>query len=494
MKFLHRPASVLCILLLVSLLLAACAREGGETAESTRAPYTGNRTDLWDEEKNPPFTGSITPFDPDSPDPDEPEQPEPENPGQPEETPDYGDASFCVLACSELNEEDWTVNSSASSANLEQMLYARNLAVEEQLNLHFEISMAGRTALPEKLLAGVLAKQVSYHVVSAPLIVASMLTAEDLYADLHDLPLMLDQSWWNQSFIESAEINGRLPMATGAISPSLYRSAYVMYYNQDFFTNPSELYDMVERGDWTMEALAAYCAEFSYNGGALAVIGLESAVPKAFRNGMDVDLTYRDAEGLVTARSNLELEERWTHSMDWMRGIWDAEAAVSYPTTEETMENFQYSPAAFMVGTLSEIEELTRSGAAFGLLPMPKLDAGQQHYRTGAVSAHGTVAVPAYRSLPAEDAEMIAFVLDVLSAANQQSVLPICFLSWGTREEDADLMNSLDQMLRWDFVDVYCYTFGLTFWDVAFYSQNSVHSAYMSYLMDMENKLFTLQE
>ena len=61
-------------------------------------------------------------------------------------------------------------------------------------------------------------------------------------------------------------------------------------------------------------------------------------------------------------------------------------------------------------------------------------------------------------------------------------------------EEDADLMNSLDQMLRWDFVDVYCYTFNPTFWDVSFYSQNPVHSTYMSYWMDMENKLFTLQE
>ena len=151
MKLSRCRIAVLCCLLIAPMLLASCARRGAGEAETAtqRAEYTGNRTDLWDEEKNPPYTGDawVPPGgdnEPESPDPGEPEEPEqPDDPGDlPGELPDFDNAEFVMLSSADgfFVSQDWVDPDSEMVMDpLSQALFARNMAVEVTLNIDFQI-------------------------------------------------------------------------------------------------------------------------------------------------------------------------------------------------------------------------------------------------------------------------------------------------------------------------------------------------------------------
>ena len=108
---------------------------------------------------------------------------------------------------------------------------------------------------------------------------------------------------------------------------------------------------------------------------------------------------------------------------------------------------------------------------------MPKFDSSQTAYYTGASLTHGTVAVPAYKNAP--DLDMVGIVLETLCAASEETVLTEYFTRTVGHPEDMELLESLQQMLRWDFMDVYCSQFGnSTYWENAFRQDRSLQYVY----------------
>ena len=103
MKLSRCRIAVLCCLLIAPMLLASCARRGAGEAETAtqRAEYTGNRTDLWDEEKNPPYTGDawVPPGgdEPEKPAEPEADEPEPTRVARTSRLAQTGDESLTVI-------------------------------------------------------------------------------------------------------------------------------------------------------------------------------------------------------------------------------------------------------------------------------------------------------------------------------------------------------------------------------------------------------------
>ena len=504
MKLSRCRIAVLCCLLIAPMLLASCARRGAGEAETAtqRAEYTGNRTDLWDEEKNPPYTGDawVPPGgdnEPENPDPDEPEEPEqPDDPEDlPGELPDFDGAEMIILTGAlNLIAADWMADEYIYSEDpIPLMLYKRNLTVENLLNVAIQTIQEENSSLVSILRNSILADQRSYHVASLSLDNASVLAGEGLYMNLYDLPqLQLTRSWWNQNFNESAEINGMLPMATGAISPSLYKASYVVLFNEDVLP-VNELNDVVKSGDWTMEMFHSFCTLYSEDlsdNYLKAAVGSVNAIASGFRHGCEVELTAREQDGAVFLRG---LEERTVVSMQALSEIWMQSAfALRVSSSYSACEAFRYRQAAFLIGQVADIELLaSNTNIPCGFLPMPKYDSEQTEYRTGAAYSHGTVAVPAYPTCP--DAKMIGLVLEMMCAANVEDILPCYFSRNAFSPEDVELLESLQQMLRWDFSDVYYGNLGNTYWETAFWQNSSISSVYAAERSLMEERLNKLQ-
>ncbi len=481
MKLSRCKITVLCCLLIAPMLLASCARRGAGEAETTtqRAEYTGNRTDLWDEEKNPPYTGDawVPPGgdEPENPDPDEPEEPEqPDNPGDlTPELPDFDNAEFVMLSSADgfFVPEDWVDSDSEMVMDdpLSQALYARNMAVEVTLNIDFQIVVTPGSNIVNIVSNSVLSEVELYHTVLAPLNTASVLAGEGLYMNLYDLPwLEPDAEWWCQGFLAAAELNGSLPMATGALLPSLYRAAYVVYYNREYF-GANELTELAERGGWTMEA-------FDEMARTLGAAGAENVVGSSFRQGFGAELTVREADGHVTLRG---LDEKACDAMSLLSELWrQGEPVTLASNPDDAAGMFSSRQAALLVGRVYDAETIIKEGRVnFGILPMPKFDSSQTAYYTGASLTHGTVAVPAYKNAP--DLDMVGIVLETLCAASEETVLTEYFTRTVGHPEDMELLESLQQMLRWDFMDVYCSQFGnSTYWENAFRQDRSLQYVY----------------
>ena len=503
MKLSRCKIAVLCCLLIAPMLLASCARRGAGEAETAtqRAEYTGNRTDLWDEEKNPPYTGDawVPPGgdEPESPDPDEPEEPEePDDPGDPTpELPDFDNAEFVILSSADgfFVPEDWlTENAGMETGDaLLWRLFERNTEVEDTLNVSIRITKANDSGILDLVRNSTLAGNGGYHMVSAPLNVASALSGEGLYMNLYELPdLQLNQPWWNQNFIDSAELNGKLPMVTGAISLSLYRASYITLLNMDCIEE-NEIDSIVERGEWTIEKYEEYCRLFTnyYFAGA---VGSTYAVAAGFRHGLGVELTVREADGKVLLRN---LEEKTLAAMNRLSELcYQSESMTVVSDTDEAVNLFSSQPIALLVGRVWDAERIWDDYLVLncGILPMPKLDSSQTAYSTGASLTHGTVAVPDYRD--ALDTDMVGAVLEELCVVSEEKVLPIYFTKYTSRQEDMELLKSLQQMLRWDFMDVYCSQFGnSTYWENAFRQNSSISSVYAAERSLMEERLNKLQ-
>ena len=488
MKLSRCRIAVLCCLLIAPMLLASCARRGAGEAETAtqRAEYTGNRTDLWDEEKNPPYTGDawVPPGgdnEPESPEPGEPEEPEqPDDPGDlTPELPDFDNAEFVMLSSADgfFVSQDWlTENAGMETGDaLLWRLFERNTEVEDTLNVSIRITKANDSGILDLVRNSTLAGNGGYHMVSAPLNVASALSGEGLYMNLYELPdLQLNQPWWNQNFIDSAELNGKLPMVTGAISLSLYRASYITLLNMDCIEE-NEIDSIVERGEWTIEKYEEYCRLFTnyYFAGA---VGSTYAVAAGFRHGLGVELTVREADGKVLLRN---LEEKTLAAMNRLSELcYQSESMTVVSDTDEAVNLFSSQPIALLVGRVYDAETIIKEGRVnFGILPMPKFDSSQTAYYTGASLTHGTVAVPAYKNAP--DLDMVGIVLETLCAASEEPVLTEYFTRTVGHPEDMELLESLQQMLRWDFIDVYCSQFGnSTYWENAFRQDRSLQYVY----------------
>jgi len=184
----------------------------------------------------------------------------------------YNGQIFTVLSCEGENAPTaryWTqfgVDEETPDA-LDSVLYARNTAIEEYLGIDIELSKNLANVVDVAAYrTGVTAGDDEYQLAAFIDRFALQLAMEGLvlsYNDLEDYHVNLENPWWDQEINAELTILNKQYLAAGAYQLDLFGAMTVLLFNKQIVAdkNLDNIYELVENGTWTMEAMAGMMAK-----------------------------------------------------------------------------------------------------------------------------------------------------------------------------------------------------------------------------------------
>ncbi|MBR5446609.1 MAG: extracellular solute-binding protein [Clostridia bacterium] len=316
--------------------------------------------------------------------------------------------------------------------SLSDSVYYRNMTVEEALNVTIVADSYGDevfTMIQQSVIAGSADFDAAYHRLNQ---MANLVNGGYLY-DLNTIDeLDLSAPWWDANSAQALTIQNRL---FGAVSDITYfdkLAAYVVFYNQNMAKDHQigDMYEIVESGDWTFDTMnsisetvavdlngdGTYGPEDSYglscqNDGVYILLHAADQRIAAVDNKGDITITLQ-SEAAVNALQNIYtimfsgnlFFNRQTYSMN----------------VNDAINMFIENRTLFLIRPVQTMMALREMEADFGIIPVPKYDAGKSEYST-AVNPYACIFV--CLPLSAENVTRSVDVLEALACESYYSVI-----------------------------------------------------------------------
>lgn len=364
--------------------------------------------------------------------------------------------------------------------DFENKVYYRNVSVEEEINVKLNYnSVKGADADKCKNLntliknvgeSGQGGLDVVAHYAAFASNAALIPYYKNWYSD--DLTyLNLDNPYWNQSFIDSAEAFGRLFLCVGDVNLSVYDRCHVVYFNKALADVHSaelgDLYQIAIDGDWTADLMIKMLKdvgtyEDTSRGEVVALASIKgSEASDGFLYAWDAWLTEKNSDGthkVVTDAAYTKL----SNAFEKMCEVWyDTGATKLIGNSDQNYDFFTQGHALFDIDVLyhydSGWKRLNEMKDGFGILPMPKYNDDQLEYYTGVQDAHNVMSI--MNNGMKSNFDMVSAVLELMCAENYSTVRPE-YIKTTVKGQflDAKSGECFELVLngaRWDFADIY---------------------------------------
>ncbi|MBR5252861.1 MAG: hypothetical protein IKV39_03180 [Clostridia bacterium] len=334
----------------------------------------------------------------------------------------------------------------------------RNKKVEEDLNIRFSYieSDFEYTVVGQEVRSVVMAGAEGINLIINDNTCAR-LTAEGLFHDAnYGKYFDFDQSYWYDGFMESSSLdaNTRFLLA-GDYFIDVIRQSHCLIMNKDYYTelggDPEAIYDLVRKGDWTMDAMISMInggeeeynyltgeTGYSYNSTYIDTQGNHKRDTRdrygiimwqwwgpmiPFITSTDPGFIARDEDGYPVITVN---NERTVQMAEKLTKLFHSESAAMavHSSIEKTMNSFVEGNALFLTCmTLGYLESsvFANSEVNMAILPYPKLDDLQDGYVTTANG--GEVGfIPA--TLSFNELDYVSAVVEYLNQMSAQTVIP----------------------------------------------------------------------
>lgn len=363
---------------------------------------------------------------------------------------DYGNAKITMVCRDMEGVRDEFYCGENSKGAIPEAVFRRNEAVQNRLNVWFDIIMIPdngtdtHSTIAKKVEQDVMGGGCSYQIVTAPNYTIAPSTLSGNYTDLNRLNYTnLGKYYWAQGFNDVASIGDAQYMATGMATLSLYRFMYVTVYNNKIFTERSleNLYDVVNSNRWTME-YQYELANTLY--GDLNNIGeKDDGDFYGFVSGArtSVDSYWVSCKAWVIDRDE---DNYYTYigSVDRLSGMVDkilklyynCEGSYIIPVAQDNTDNagivamFAKGNTAMANMKINAIETgLQQLDFEFSIVPLPKYDENQDHYYTNVQDQVTVMSVP--KTLPVSDREMIGAAFEELAYEGYKEIYSAYFES-----------------------------------------------------------------
>ena len=354
----------------------------------------------------------------------------------------YQGRTISTYSFKENFERDINGNGEISGDTFYDLVYKRNMMVEERLGIKLDNVVSSTTSWGDYAKElNIMAQSMSdeYPIIYTMGNSAIGSGAEYIYfSDVTQYEyLSLDSPWWNKEAMQAQSFNGkRLNYLIGDITVTTYTKAGAIFVNSTEYNNRyadglDGLYDAVIDGKWTIEMLAQKAKEsyLDVNGDGLDLdskdgdfigFGIGSNVRvKALEYGFDIRRWTRDSEGFVQIDFDLD---RASDAVDKL-----IELLFENPGVYFEKSGYIYSKS-FAPGNMlfyeSQLGNLTRAELRdmeedFGVLPTPKLDENQQSYMTEIQESSTFVVIP----VTCQDTEFATVVVEALCAESYRRVI-----------------------------------------------------------------------
>ncbi len=455
-----RLIALILSLLMLSCLAVACAENPAQTPN------------IPDETTTDPVTPADTTTGPDAP------TETTADPAYIADIPDdtnFNQRPVSILATGQSFSADEFYSTGITGSVVDDAVYARNLAVEDALNIKLNITLASASsvyAVGDAIRTAVATGDKSYELATMPGYTHTSYVLEgDFYNLLEVDELNLEKKYWTQGFNEIMNNGTRQYVASGAYSLSMYRNMYITLYNKDLFAanGLEDLYNIVKRGEWTL-AKQAEMARGVYNdlnGSSTRdaddlygfVSGANTSTDPYWVSfnapclilGEDGDYTMGyDTEKLTNVVAKVQdilFNNEGTYSV----GSTSAEDG-----SDDTViiSHFNDKRAAMCTTMIFQIENfLTPNNfdGEYGIAPIPKYDENQDEYYTHVqdqLSVMGMVA-----TVSEDDREIIGTVMEKISEQSYANVYPAYYenaLSYRylQNEESVEMLDLIYQSIK----------------------------------------------
>jgi hypothetical protein len=275
-----------------------------------------------------------------------------------------------------------------------------------------------------------------YDLVVGPVKNIAVMAPNTLFYDLNELPYIdMSRDWWTQGAVTGLSIAGRNYIGVSDLMLDDKQRTFATMFNKSTADNLGigNLYELVDEGGWTIEKMEQMIRLAAHDNGD-GKIGLDDTFGMASEHssfityllGCGVRPTLKDQDDIPVLTL---YSEKTIDVIDRVLGFFCDKSlsamAQDYKDTDywDTAGNlFKAGRVLFVTGPISWAQDyIANSTVDTGVLPLPKYDEAQAEYITMTQYNHAhSFVVP----LTAKNTEMIGFLIEVLSAASREYVMP----------------------------------------------------------------------
>ena len=360
---------------------------------------------------------------------------------------------------------------------INESIYERNLAVEEELNIKFDmVELAeGTTDATNIMRTAVLAGDDKYDINTTHQSYTSELLFEKLFKNLADNEyISFDSPWWAYDYMREFTIGeDALYFLLGDISLMMLKSAGAVYFNKGLineYVKPSaDFYNDVLDRSWTLDNLYEYTSNAyqDLNGSGTAdagdLYGMVSMTRKPVEHlqyNAGIRTTARDENDIPYLVLNNERTILFAEKLYNL--FYNNPGARIYTTDEidkEMLTMFKNDQVLFYPNWFYTVELLRDMESDYGIIPYPMLDESQEDYMTLVHNGSTTFTVPV--TVSADKDDMIGAVLESMAFHAYKLITPAYFEVAMKQKYSRDDISSqlLDIMQASMYTDFgYCYS------------------------------------
>ncbi|MCQ2432829.1 MAG: hypothetical protein MJ175_09540 [Clostridia bacterium] len=430
------------VFLLTAMLLVGC----GEAAQ--------NPTPAETKAQNTPATEAVTDEGADNsfayPRPDLPEM-------------NLGGGDFVIL---NANTAEWMMTNVVTAAEengdaLNDAIYRRNRAVEEQFNVHIkEIVDSGAKGIAKKAVS---AGDNAYDDLQIMKGDALELVLQNCLVDFADIPyIQTNMPWWVQNSMRDMSIANHVYYGVSKFDTSHYDSVRTLFFNKEMLTRYDlpDLYALVNDGKWTidrMREMALTVAQDLDGDGAwtdadqYGYCSWSSVGCQALMTGCDASLSlHKDADDMPYFDMNTTFYIERLEALTAMLNEQGFKNPGCKSENHGGLDYFMAGNSLFYSECMGNAQSLRQMELDFGILPSPKYNEAQENYRNvgGNPMFHAIlITVP--------DLDRIGAILEALAYESMTTVKIAAYdeMLWGkvSRDNDSeDMLNIIYSTLSYD--------------------------------------------
>lgn len=306
---------------------------------------------------------------------------------------DYGGDDFVLL---NGNMSEWmmiyTVTAEEETGDsLNDAIYQRNRAVEEQFHIHFveENNTNAHTMAKKAVTAG----DSTYDILLTTKGNALDLVLQNSLVDYANIPYInTDASWWIQGSMTSMSIGNRVFYGISLFDTTHYDGVRVLYFNKSMIESfdLESPYDLVLSGQWTIDKMLemglAVAKDLDGDGkwGEFDQYGYtswDSVGGQTIMTGVGASLSlHKDDNDMLYFDMNTD------YYIERLTKVTELFAQTGFQNTFATSANnggvnyFKAGNALFYNETMGNAQKLREMTLDFGILPGPKYNTDQKSY------------------------------------------------------------------------------------------------------------------
>lgn len=341
---------------------------------------------------------------------------------------DFGGKEYRMLY--QLRYADFQYAEELTGDVMNDAVYARNMTVEDRLNVKLVHNTGEEEALAQHIKNSALSGNDEYDLYLGHTMYTGQYAVQGIFRNWYDTSVDFTKPWFPQTAIQNLTLNGKMFLTASDICLSLSSNAYCYYFNKELaeVNGLEDMYDVVNRGDWTLDHLMTNVASIyqDLNGDGTATeedlygfCGEKTNSVVAYLYSFKIPTAEIDDTGKLSIV--LGTDERGVDAMDRLRTLL-YKTVGSYPKSADYRTMFSGQHALFVTGVLDESVGVYRDSCDFdyGIIPYPKYDAAQDDYYTVAGGSVSSSAIP----ITVSDLDLISSCFTALSAENWKTVIP----------------------------------------------------------------------